>query len=113
MATTYQLYIDLSRNVTVTVDKLGTFALPKGRYVYTGSARKNIESRVRRHLSKEKRLRWHIDYLLSHPAARITRIGFADSSECIANKTIAGCIVIPRFGASDCRVGCVSHLKRL
>ena len=113
MATTYQLYIDLSRNVTVTVGKLGTFALPRGRYVYTGSARKNIESRVRRHLSKEKRLRWHIDYLLSHPAAHIAHVGFADSSECVTNKAIAGRIVIPRFGASDCRAGCVSHLKRL
>ena len=43
---------------------LSEFLLKKGIYIYTGSAKKNIDSRIKRHLSNSKKLHWHIDYLL-------------------------------------------------
>ncbi len=111
MGKTYQLHIELTRDVTLTVGKLGTFSFPKGRYIYTGSARKNIDARIKRHLRSAKKLRWHIDYFLSHPAARIMGVAILKSGECAGNKRVKGHIIAPRFGATDCREGCVSHLK--
>jgi Uri superfamily endonuclease len=113
MPSTYQLHIHLREAVRITVGRLGAFDFPAGRYVYTGSARRGIEARVRRHLAKEKKLRWHIDYLLAHPAARVERVELSERGECELNWTVAGRIVVARFGASDCRSGCGSHLKWL
>jgi hypothetical protein len=36
-----------------------------------------------------------------------------DEPECVVNQWTAGEIIVPRFGASDCRAKCGSHLKRL
>jgi Uri superfamily endonuclease len=110
-AQTYQLYIQLKRNVRITVGKLGTFDFPAGNYIYTGSAKHNLTARIRRHLSKEKKLRWHIDYLLTNPACSITRVETFTTSECRLNQKSAGEVIVPHFGASDCKAGCRSHLK--
>ncbi|WP_297515233.1 DUF123 domain-containing protein [Thermococcus sp.] len=40
------------------------FELKPGYYVYVGSAMNSLEKRVARHFRREKRLHWHIDYLL-------------------------------------------------
>lgn len=47
----YQLHIRVKKRVRVTVGTLGSFSFAAGLYVYTGSARRNIASRVHRHLS--------------------------------------------------------------
>lgn len=44
--------------------KAREFPLKAGYYVYVGSAMNSLEKRVARHFSKEKKLHWHIDYLL-------------------------------------------------
>ncbi|MDG6902673.1 MAG: GIY-YIG nuclease family protein [Nitrososphaerota archaeon] len=62
----YQLVIRLKRKQSIGVGRLGRFAFPSGYYVYTGSARRGLESRIARHLRKEKRLRWHVDYVLRY-----------------------------------------------
>jgi Uri superfamily endonuclease len=108
---TYQLNIELSRKQTIQVGRLGTFQFPAGRYIYTGSARRNLLSRVRRHLGKEKTLRWHIDYLLASRFARVVEVTLSAQAECRCNQHVAGEIVAPGFGASDCRARCGSHLK--
>jgi Uri superfamily endonuclease len=41
-------------------------------YVYTGSARAGLEARIARRRRREKRMRWHIDYLLRE--ARIVEV---------------------------------------
>ncbi|NJE48150.1 DUF123 domain-containing protein [Thermococcus sp. 9N3] len=41
-----------------------SFELKPGYYVYVGSAMNSLEKRVARHFRREKRLHWHIDYLL-------------------------------------------------
>jgi Uri superfamily endonuclease len=107
----YQLHILLERDVRIAVGRLGSFDFPAGCYVYTGSAKKNLEARVRRHCSRDKKLRWHIDYLLASPHARILRVGLSAEEECSLNQAVTGTVLIPGFGASDCVRGCGSHLK--
>ena len=108
---TYQLTIELGRPVRVSVGRLGVFDFPAGRYLYTGSARRGLEARVRRHLSQTKRLHWHIDYLLAAPGAKIVGVSIFDEPECTINRRTKRGIVVKRFGASDCASGCGSHLK--
>ncbi len=107
----YQLYIVLNEVAEITIGKLGTFVFPAGHYVYTGSAKRNIHARVQRHLSIAKKLRWHIDYLLADPHARIDSTTLSEEEECQLNQRTSGEIIVYGFGASDCRQGCVSHLK--
>ncbi|MCF6211060.1 MAG: GIY-YIG nuclease family protein [Gammaproteobacteria bacterium] len=110
---TYQLRIAVARLRILTVGQFGTFRFPAGRYVYTGSARRNLISRVRRHLSHDKKLRWHIDYLLAAYAVKIVDVVLSNETECALNQGVGGEIIVPGFGASDCRACCGSHLKWL
>jgi Uri superfamily endonuclease len=110
---TYQLLIEIARPVRITVGALGPCAFAAGRYIYTGSARRNPEARIARHLARAKTLRWHIDYLLNARGVRIVDVLRFDESECVINQRTVGKIIVPRFGASDCRAGCGSHLKRV
>lgn len=110
---TYQLLIRLAEPVRVRVGRLGCFAFPAGRYVYTGSARRHPEARIARHLSAGKRLHWHIDYLLAAPGAAVAGTLRFGEAECAVNGLTPGRILVPGFGASDCRAGCGSHLKFL
>jgi Uri superfamily endonuclease len=109
----YQLVIEVRRSVRVTVGSLGLCRFAAGRYVYTGSARRNLEARIARHLSSAKKLRWHIDHLLNAPGVRVVDVLRFDAPECDVNRRTAGAIAVTRFGASDCRAGCGSHLKRI
>ncbi len=93
--------------------RLGAFDFPAGRYVYTGSAKRHPEARIARHLSKAKRLRWHIDYLLAVPGAEVYEVLRHTQPECQVNQATGGLALVPRFGASDCASGCLSHLKFL
>jgi Uri superfamily endonuclease len=108
----YILIIEINKTVTIKVGALGKFTFSKGLYAYVGSAQNNLELRVKRHRSKEKRLFWHIDYLLNNPAARIVNVLYKESSkaeECkIANLLQLKAEPIPGFGSSDCK--CKSHL---
>jgi Uri superfamily endonuclease len=108
----YQLLIRISRPTTVTIGRLGRFRFPAGDYVYTGSAKRNLEARIHRHLSKTKRLRWHIDYLLADHDARIVGVRRSVPEECLLNRRTRGEVVVPGFGSSDCRAGCGGHLKK-
>jgi Uri superfamily endonuclease len=112
-ATTYQLVIEVARPVRCAIGRLGAFTFPAGRYVYTGSARRNLEARIARHLRAHKTLHWHIDYLLAAPGVRIVAVIHSRRPECALNRAGRGRIVAPGFGASDCRAGCGAHLKHL
>ena len=113
MPSTYQLLIAVAKPLRIRVGALGVHDFPAGLYVYTGSAKRNFEARIARHLSRAKILRWHIDYLLAAPRVRVLEVRRLDEAECTVNGSTAGAIPVPRFGASDCRAGCGSHLKRL
>ncbi len=109
----YQLLIGLSRSARVDVGRLGRFSFPAGFYVYSGSARRNIAARLARHLRREKKLRWHVDYLLAARGARVVAVLESTESECQLCQRLGGEILVPRFGASDCVAGCGSHLRYL
>jgi Uri superfamily endonuclease len=113
VCTTYQLHIHVPRPLRIAVGRLGSFDFPAGDYVYTGSAKRNFQARVDRHLRKEKALRWHIDHLLAAPGVTATLLHRSESSECALNQITGGKVLVPGFGASDCRRGCGSHLKYL
>ncbi len=100
----------------IRIGALGEFLFDPGTYIYTGRAIRNLRSRVNRHLRREKKLRWHIDYLLDH--ARIEHIlVFPDqaASECLINLETARSndyrFPVPGFGSSDCK--CPAHLVGL
>lgn len=111
----YCLLIDINKNSELKIGALGNTLFKKGKYVYVGSAQNSVEKRVSRHLSKNKKIRWHIDYLLSNSNVKIERALWKKAGkdeECktasLLNKTEKP---IRSFGCSDCR--CYSHLFNL
>ena len=46
-------------------------------------------------------------------ALQIVEVRRFDEDECTVNQQTEGTIVVAGFGASDCKQGCVSHLKYL
>ncbi len=61
-----QLHLLIAKPARLKIGRLGVFLFPAGRYVYTGSALSGLNRRLARHQRQEKRLHWHIDYLLRH-----------------------------------------------
>ncbi len=92
------------------VGALGKLKFPKGHYAYVGSALNNLEKRVERHLRKEKKIKWHIDYLLRK--GKVKEVYYKKGNqreECkIARKLAKKFNSIKNFGSSDCQ--CSSHL---
>ena len=109
----YSLFIKVEKPQIITVGRFGSFTFIPGNYIYSGSARRNLLARVNRHLRKEKKLRWHIDYLLNAPTVEIVKVIISTISECELVAAGGGSILVPGFGASDCRSGCGSHLRIL
>ena len=109
---TYCLIIYVSNDITIQIGKLGSFNFDKGFYVYVGSALNSLESRLKRHLSDDKKLFWHVDYLLASLNVELVEIVFAVDNgkwECaIASEVGLEGVDIKGFGCSDCK--CNSHL---
>jgi Uri superfamily endonuclease len=110
--TLYAVHLNLIEDQKVVIGKLGGFSFQKGNYIYIGSAKRAIASRLARHKKIEKKKRWHLDYLRYH--CEITRIiTYEDSDgECALaenlRKETGGIYPIRGFGSSDCK--CYSHL---
>ncbi len=106
----YLLFVALREAKHIQVGKLGRFYFPSGQYVYVGRAKKNIDARLRRHKSKEKTLRWHIDYVLAYARVVKTKV-YSGNDECgLAQSLLAQTgftVPVRKFGSSDC--SCVSH----
>lgn len=107
----YSLITYLDKPAKIKVGSLGRKEFDKGYYVYTGSAQNNLEARIERHKRKNKKLRWHVDYLLQK--AIILKVVSAETNErleCRINERIykSAFSYIPKFGCSDC--SCKSHL---
>jgi len=106
----YQLLIKLADKRRIKVGRLGSFIFPAGYYVYTGSAKIGLEARIARHLRRDKKLRWHIDYLLQY-ATVVEVKRYPRRVECELNQLLSrqgGKVIVKRFGSSDC--GCETHL---
>lgn len=109
----YCLVLRVSQASRVEVRRLGRRAFPRGWYVYTGSAKRNLEARLTRHLRRRKRFHWHIDYLREKATVQEVWVWpWALGAECRTNQMVhrmaqAG-YPCRGFGASDCR--CPAHL---
>jgi len=106
----YLLILQLNSNRKLQVGSLGTLTFKKGFYIYVGSAKANLSARIRRHLKKSKKKRWHIDYL-STVAKTIKAIPVRTSEELeckIASRLSGFLSCINGFGSSDC--SCEGHL---
>lgn len=117
----YTLLLFLSKEIILEIGKLGKQKFPKGHYTYTGSALGKgsniLNHRLSRHLRKEKRKFWHIDYLLANENVTIEAILVVETRkrmECEINSIIKrqnqALVPVKRFGATDCKNNCKTHL---
>ncbi len=91
----YTLIIFLPQNTNLNVGQLGPNEFPEGYYTYTGSATgrgsTSPKGRLSRHLRKQKRMHWHIDYLLAAHNVNIVGVISAETAkkmECITNRSL-------------------------
>jgi adenylylsulfate kinase len=99
----------------INVGSLGKIFFEKGLYAYVGSAQTNLEKRIQRHIHKNKKRFWHIDYLLESKLVDILKVFYKEAArkeECEIAKQISskGC-PMGGFGSSDCK--CKSHLFKV
>ncbi len=111
-AGSYVLLIRLDRARTITAGRRPRQRFAAGNYAYVGSALNGLRARLERHLREDKRLHWHVDYLLREA-------GIVDIVTCLSQErtecAIAAALAerfdaVAGVGASDCR--CRSHLFR-
>ena len=110
MKGSYALLLELDKNSDIIIGALGRIRFPRGYYVYVGSAMNGIEGRVRRHLRDDKKIHWHIDYLLIKAEIRgVYKLESKKRLECAIAGTFSERFdVIESLGASDCK--CEGHL---
>ncbi len=114
----YQLKIKIKKNISLKIGALNLCRFKKGDYIYTGSAMKNLGRRIARHQRKDKKLHWHIDYLLAHQEVILSEAICYPSKikeECHYNQLLLkGGAEVPilGFGSSDCRI-CRAHLVKV
>ena len=118
----YILALKIQRRITVRIGTLGLCSFDAATYIYVGSARSGIASRISRHIrlaaEKSGKIRWHIDYLLVHKDVIVSDvIPHPEREECEVSRQFAQnpsfSVPVPRFGASDCRNKCPAHLYKM
>lgn len=109
---TYVLAIALGTGTDIEVGALGKHHFDSGTYCYVGSAMGGLDQRISRHISKEKRMRWHIDRLTVAADSVSAYESYPDFvPECELARMAVSCGMIPAipgFGCSDC--SCATHL---
>lgn len=116
MKGSYVLVLHLSKDRRLEVGKLGRVEFPTGYYIYFGSALNGLAGRIRRHLRREKKLHWHIDFLTDvAPVVEVWWVGTEERREChwarLALAHPSAGSPARGFGSSDCR--CPAHLVQL
>lgn len=110
MVGSYILLIKLTEEKEIAVGGWQSIPFRDGYYAYVGSAMGGLQARIKRHLKRDKKLHWHIDYLLQK--ANVTGVILCetwDRVECtIARGLKPQLDSISGFGCSDCQ--CSSHL---
>ena len=112
---TYLLLAQLNHEADIRVGRLGKFCFAAGWYAYAGSALGpgGLPARLARHRHTDKRLHWHIDYLLRYAVLEtIWQVAYPKRLECAWAAAVQGLPgaqgPVRGFGASDCR--CTTHL---
>lgn len=111
----YCLLLRLRRATTLTIPARGTRRIPAGWYVYVGSAKSRLSSRIARHWRMGKPHHWHIDYLREVAVLQEVWVWpWRPGRECRLGRHFLQAVGAsnpwPGFGASDCRCG--GHLIR-
>ena len=113
----YALRLTLAEPVSLTIGRLGQFHFAPGTYLYLGSAHGpgGLRGRLRHHARAAMRPHWHVDWLRQN--AQLVGGWFAVTEgplECLwsqaLEKNLAAIFPVAGFGASDCSLGCHSHL---
>lgn len=105
----YCLIIKIEENKNLKIGKKLKIEFKKGYYAYIGSAMNGLESRVKRHMSKSKKLHWHVDYLLKYSEIVEVIYNIDKKVECELSEELSKRNdYIMDFGCSDCE--CDSHL---
>ncbi len=107
MKGSYVLLLMLKEPKRVKVGKLGFVDFKAGWYAYVGSGMNSLIGRVARHFKRNKKLRWHIDYLTT-VADDVVVFLLPNGKECELAKLFNGFECVEGFGCSDC--SCRSHL---
>jgi len=79
----YIVILLLEMRICIEIGILGIVCIEPGIYGYVGSARGmgGLRSRIARHIAKDKKIRWHIDYLTSLRDVRTLSIIYIKSKE--------------------------------
>ena len=108
----YILKLKLAEKKEINIGALGKKIFNSGYYFYAGTAQRNLEARIKRHYSSDKKFHWHIDYLLAGAELKKDFVfELPGEAECFLAQTlidIGGSTPVDSFGASDC--SCDSHL---
>ena len=111
---TYVLILRAESDRKIRVGRLGRLTVPPGFYAYVGSAfgPGGLRARITRHLRRQKKRRWHVDYLRAY--LQVIDVWYSSAPqrlECAwagqMNRR-GGKTLFRKLGASDCR--CASHL---
>ena len=119
MRGTYTLLLHCDRSMCIKFGKLGYAKLKRGYLLYTGSALGNgdvaLENRIKRHVSRAKRVRWHVDYVTTHAGCSVKSVTCLNSEkrlECLINCSLTRELtvepVLSGLGSTDCN--CDAHL---
>lgn len=107
----YLIILRLPEDRDISIGSKGIVHFPKGYYVYTGSAKRNLDQRIAHHRRIRKKKHWHLDYFRPFTEwVGAVPIRTAEDLEHDLARA-AGAIAdwaIPGFGATDC--ACPSHL---
>ena len=109
----YILMMHLQNDSDIEIGALGHMFFPAGHYCYVGSARNGLDQRIRRHMSKDKKIHWHIDRLtmISKEMRAFESFSLTECElGCLVSEA-GGSPVMNGFGCSDCRCG--THLFRV
>ena len=110
---TYLLILKVTRNARIAVGRLEDTEFKRGLCLYIGSAKRGLDKRIARHRIKQKKLYWHIDYILSSEQISVLEVWTKEANEecAIAHKvsTIPETEIVRNgIGSSDCK--CATHL---
>ena len=111
---TYVLFLRFHSDTDADVGSLGRIHLSKGDYCYVGSAMGGLDQRLNRHLSHDKRIRWHIDRLTVLCEEMYAYESTLPIPECELADIVSssgGVPAVKGFGCSDCH--CATHLFRI
>ena len=109
---TYVLILKNMEESNIHVGRLGSVFFKRGLFLYIGSAKKALEKRISRHLAKDKKLFWHIDYILNSRNASILEVWTKEADQecetaCKIDNFPGTMVVRKGIGSSDC--SCSTH----